>query len=158
MIDRVTARRLVKESNAIEGIIRSPTKAEIDEFLRFVALSLITPVELVRFVQVYQPDAALRNRPGMNVYVGNHRPIMGGPMVEEELKLLLREIEMGKLPPFEAHCEYEHLHPFTDGNGRSGRALWTQLMIKTGREQWLQLPLGFLQVFYYDALSRFHRR
>lgn len=145
------------ESNAIEGILRSPTNAEVDEFLRFTSLDEVTPLELIRFVRVFQPDAMLRSRPGMNVYIGNHRPIMGGPMVEEELRLLLHEIHAGKLAPFEAHCEYEHLHPFTDGNGRSGRALWAQMMVKAGKQEWFHLPLGFLHKFYYDALSRFHR-
>lgn len=156
MLDRKAAWTLVEESNAIEGILRRPTEAEVDEFLRFVALDVVTPIELVRFVHVFQPGAVLRNRPGMNVYIGDHRPIMGGPMVEEELKLLLTEINQGKLEPFEAHCEYEHLHPFTDGNGRSGRALWAQMMVKAGKEGWCQLPLGFLHWFYYGALSRFH--
>jgi len=157
VIERETAQRLVKESLAIEGIDRGLRKAEVDEFLRFVALDEVTPIELVRFVRVFQPDALLRIRPGQNVYIGDHRPVMGGPMVEEELKLLLKEIKERNLEPFDAHCEYEHLHPFTDGNGRSGRALWAQMMVKTGKEAWLHLPLGFLHKFYYDALSRYHR-
>jgi len=46
---------------------------------------------------------------------------------------------------FEVHLDYEHLHPFTDGNGRSARMLWAWQM--------REFPLGFLHTFYYQALS-----
>lgn len=158
MIDSKLAYRLVKQSNAIEGILRRPKKKELAEFQRFISLSVadMHVVELVRFVRVFQPDAVLRNRPGLNVYIGNHRPIMGGPQVVEELVLLIDEVKQGKLDPWRAHMEYEHLHPFTDGNGRSGRALWVWHMINTGKGHLLARPELFLHTFYYDTLSRFH--
>jgi hypothetical protein len=54
--------------------------------------------------------------------------------------------------PYILHVEYEQLHPFTDGNGRSGRAMWLYAMKKCGRlEQGLNL--GFLHAFYYQTLS-----
>lgn len=158
MIDPKLAFRLVKQSNAIEGILRRPRKRELEEFQRFISVSVadMSILELVRFVRVFQPDAVLRNRPGVNVYIGNHRPIMGGPQVEEELRYLLDEIKQGKIDPWRGHMEYEHLHPFTDGNGRSGRALWVWHMINTGKEKLLGRPELFLHTFYYDTLSRFH--
>lgn len=148
---------MVRQSNMIEGILRPPTKAEIEEFLRFIYLETMNIPELCRFVRVYQPDAWLRDRPGSNVYIGDHKPIMGGPMVVEELRLLLDEIVQQKIEPWRAHCEYEHLHPFTDGNGRSGRALWAWHMVQLGREKLFGRPCGFLHTFYYDSLSNFHR-
>lgn len=158
MIDSKLAFRLVQQSNRIEGILRRPYKREVEEFLRFISVprTEMSILELIRFVRVFQPDAVLRNRPGANVYIGNHRPRMGGPMVEEELRLLLDEIKAGKLDPWTAHMQYEHLHPFTDGNGRSGRALWVWHMIQTGKAKLLGRPELFLHSFYYDTLSRFH--
>ena len=37
-------------------------------------------------------------------------------------------------------------HPFTDGNGRSGRALWLWQMNN-------HAPFGFLHTFYYQTLE-----
>lgn len=133
----------VVESNRIEGILRPPTQDELDEHDRFMALAVITVEELQKFVGVYQPDARLRDMPGLNVRVGSHIPPPGGPHIPEALAHLLSN--MGT--PWETHVEYETLHPFTDGNGRSGRAIWAWQMMDVGH------PLGFLHHFYYQSLD-----
>jgi hypothetical protein len=51
--------------------------------------------------------------------------------------------------PLEAHVRYETLHPFTDGNGRTGRALWYWMMVGSSRAD-----LGFLHAFYYQTLKK----
>ena len=56
--------------------------------------------------------------------------------------------EMSETDPWVFHVQYERLHPFTDGNGRSGRALWAWQMMRR-REG---LALGFLHRFYYQTL------
>ena len=50
--------------------------------------------------------------------------------------------------PFAVHVAYENLHPFMNGNGRSGRALWLWHM--GGIEK---VPLGFLRTWYYQSLQ-----
>lgn len=136
----------VRESNKIEGILREPSEAEIKEFIRFMSLDEITVQDLEEFVSVYQPDARLRTSYGDNVYVGNHFPIEGGPEVLIQLTLLLEDTNLiRKYNPFRVHIKYEKLHPFTDGNGRSGRMLWAWQM--------QDISLGFLHMFYYQTLE-----
>lgn len=132
------------ESNRIEGIYRMPTQAELDEFDRFMAQDEITVDDLIQFVSVYQPGAVLREEPGLNVAVGNHVAPPGGPLVMPQLKTIL-EHARGKVSPYKCHVLYETLHPFTDGNGRSGRMLWAWQM--------QDISLGFLHRFYYQALE-----
>lgn len=140
--------RFVTESNRIEGIVRKPTRAELDEHERFMALKVVTVEEMERFVKVYQPDAVLRDRPGLNVRVGGYVPPPGGPEIRERVKALLECCQ--NIGPHWTHLEYETIHPFTDGNGRSGRMLWAWQM--------REYPLGFLHHFYYQTLQATNSR
>lgn len=140
------------ESNAIEGIHRMPTKAELEATAAFTKLPEIKMVDLVRLVGVYQPDAVLRDRRGLNVRVGDHIAPPGGPLIFDALKTLLASVNTNGLHPWEAHLHYEDLHPFTDGNGRSGRALWLWQMMREG-----DLELSFLHAFYYQTLGIYIR-
>ena len=54
-----------------------------------------------------------------------------GYMLDE----LLRNINMREIEPWKAHAEYEFIHPFIDGNGRSGRAVWLWMMVKLHGEE-----------------------
>lgn len=136
--------KFVTESNLIEGIIRDPTFEELDEHNRFVRLIQPTLGDLKQFVNIYEPGVKLRDRDGMDVFVGEHLPIMGGPAVPQILRQLLDELDT--LTPFQAHLRYETLHPFMDCNGRSGRVLWAWQMKNNTTH-------NFLHAFYYQALG-----
>lgn len=148
-MDADQLRFFVTESNHIEGIHRQPTQKELDTTAVFLTLEAPTVSDLQQLVNVYQPDAVLRDRVGLNVRVGNHVAPPGGPDIRPALNIILLNIPANS--PWKTHVAYETLHPFTDGNGRSGRALWAWQMLQRERQD--GLPLGFLHQFYYQTIA-----
>jgi len=137
----------IKESNKIEGIDGDPTESQIAEHERFINVKVITIDEIIKFVNVYEPNAVIRDKSNLNVMVGNHKPPEGGQNIIYSLQNLLDQIN--DLSPFDFHAAYESLHPFTDCNGRSGRALWAWMMFKKEGVR----PNQFLHPFYCQSLE-----
>ncbi len=138
----------IAESNRIEGIIRYPgdpqVAAEFQAHNWFINLQEVTIPNLEEFVSIIQSGNVLRRSPHQNVRVGNHIAPQGGPSIEIRLSVILEDVEING--PYKTHLAYENLHPFTDGNGRSGRVLWLWQMGGV-------VPLGFLHSFYYQTLD-----
>ncbi|MCY3784543.1 MAG: Fic family protein [Chloroflexi bacterium] len=142
----------IRESNRIERITGFTTR-EADEYDRFLKLARIDVADLERFVSVVAPGAVLRRRKGMDVFVQGsaHRPPAGGKTIRPMLYLLMGRANSTRFSPkdaYEVHQDYEALHPFIDGNGRSGRALWLWQMGGIG-----VLRYPFLHEWYYQSLE-----
>lgn len=141
---QVDIMKFVEESNRIEGIFDT-TPAHIQAHNKFLDQP-VTVQSIVELVSVLQPDAKLRNMyhiPG--VRVGSHIAPPSGPEIERDLIGILKMED-----PWAQHVAYENLHPFTDGNGRSGRAIWLHHHIKHPHV----IRRGFLHSFYYQTLER----
>ena len=145
--------RFVRESNRIEGIAKTH-KREIAAHQEFIALREVTVEDLVTLVGVLQPNARLRDSASVpGVRVGDHIAPPSGPAIRADLEMYLWGARNGR-SPFDVHRSYETLHPFTDGNGRSGRTLWLWQRLRSGeRNAAMATRLGFLHSFYYQTLA-----
>ena len=142
----------IRESNAIEGYFHEPTQTEIDAHNYLLSVPELTVADVSNFVQlITRPPAQLRDKFGMDVTVGDHYPMRGGPEVRYYLRERLDEINAKLISPFNAHCKYETLHPYMDGNGRSGRAIWLWQMQRNNEK--MHRHLSFLHTFYYQSLN-----
>jgi hypothetical protein len=139
----------IRESNAIEGILRDPTEAEIAAHEKLLALPKLELGDVIEFQAVIAPGKPIRAAAGMNVRVGNHIAPPGGPLIVDELRRIIDEVNISR-DPWGCHVRLELTHPFLDGNGRTGRAIWAWQMTHLGRDPF---ALPFLHRAYYQALE-----
>jgi hypothetical protein len=150
---RQTIEDFVRESNRIEGITRDPTQDEIDAANRFMILFQVSRHTIGLYQSVIAPDKPLRAEKGFDVRVGNHIAPAGGPQIVKALEAILKRANKGA-EPWLIHTEFERVHPYMDGNGRTGRMLWAWQMRGLGRDPF---ALPFLHRFYYQTLDHIGR-
>lgn len=142
-------RAFLTESNKIEAITRPVTEEEIAAARAFLDLETISVKDVEQMVDVFQPGAKLRDKDKMNVRAGIHNPPPGGPKIRRALHHILSEAYGSLTWAWRTHHAYEKLHPFMDGNGRSGRMIWLWQVSRYG-----EIPsIGFLHAWYYQSLA-----
>lgn len=140
----------IRESNLIEGIIRRPTAQEVAAYQTLLTRAHLTIHDLECFVDAIAPGEVLRDRKGLDVMVGWHLCPSGGPQIRKALDALLAVTNGAESSVYDIHRCYLTLHPFTDGNGRSARALW--LWMTQGCNG--VIDPGFLRNWYYESLQQ----
>ncbi len=136
------AENMRKAYNYIKTMKRLSEKRILE--LHKIAMQDILPIELGKYRSV-------------QVYVGNHIPPS-----PEKVKPLMKDLltwykfANKKLHPFELACilhvKFETIHPFRDGNGRTGRLIMNFIFLK---ETYPLLDIKFkLRSGYYAALAR----
>lgn len=99
----------------------------------------------------------------VGVYAGDQLIHAGTPAkyVPDLMAQLMNWLKESKLHPLVKSCifhyEFEFIHPFADGNGRTGR-LWQSLILQNWKDIFAWLPVETLvhehQEEYYDVLGR----
>ena len=107
-------------------------------------------------------EAGVFRSKNVGVYAGNQLIHAGTPAnyVPELIDQLFTWMKQSKLHPLVKSCifhyEFEFIHPFSDGNGRTGR-LWQSLILQKWKPFFAWLPVETLihekQDEYYAALN-----
>jgi Fic family protein len=178
MTDAIEAEVLPKSSQAddVEDILHY-IRALNYGLSRFKTLPLS-----VRFIRELHEQLMLGARATQNPFPGDFRysqnwiggtnpinarfvppPPYEVPRTLGDLEKFIHEKEDNISPLIKAaliHSQFETIHPFTDGNGRTGRLLVTLFL---WQEQLLDLPLLYLSEFfkknqqtYYERLQGYH--
>jgi Fic family protein len=125
----------LSESNAIEGIHSEEALSDAKTAWYWLTaqknLTMSNICKVQKILTLHQPEI----RPNQRGYLREQQVWVGGregmhwPFIRENLERWLKEANK-KEYPIGDHVAFEKIHPFIDGNGRTGRILmnWQFLM------------------------------
>lgn len=122
----------VRVSNRMAGIIREPTASEISAHRGLLAANALRVENLELFVH-HVAHGALRSEPGARTPSANERMPPPAGDLKADLATIVLAAQKQAASPQRLHRIYTLLSPFTDGNGRCGRALLMWQIIRASR-------------------------
>jgi hypothetical protein len=107
-----------RANNRMAGITREPTAAEISAHRGLLAINALRVENLELFVHHIAPGAGLRSEDS-----GLSSDAEAADL-RADLATIIAAARIKSASPDRLHRVYKMLRPFTDANGRCGRALW----------------------------------
>lgn len=130
-------RKFLVESNGIEGVYDDDSLIQAisawEYLMQQSEMTLEVICKLHKILMVNQnlhphEKGFLRTIP---VYIGNHEAL-DHELIRERIKLLAMNMWLHPENSKVHHIEYEKIHPFVDGNGRTGRMLMNWERLRAG--------------------------
>ena len=163
--------KLFKAFSAKAQIIDAPTKEVLryrealwEGFNQLKKNELLTTNLFIKiFRKIKETDAEIRKTPGTKLADGSGKVIYTPPEGEQLIRKLLHNLEQfihddsGLDPLIKSaiiHYQFEAIHPFTDGNGRTGRII---LILYFVLQKYLSLPILFLSRYIIDNKTQYYR-
>jgi len=146
-------KKFMLESNHIEGEYRlNPNDLDAMEYVINNGVNSLQDIlNLHSLLGRYLNENWVGKLRDCEVRVGNYYP----PSYRELDKLMKEYCDkLPKMSSWEAHNEFEKIHPFQDLNGRVGRLIWLSKAIKEG----YNFGISFLHKYYYQTLSKYEEK
>lgn len=141
---------------AVEYILRRANNFKDMEYQKLrergIKIKFIYKIHELLMENLLAPEHCGKVRKCM-VYIGNHIPPKPNE-IKPLMKKLKDRMNLQSSDPLQCHYEFETIHPFIDGNGRTGRLLlFAQELIWHGRPKTLITYEGRQE--YYEALRSY---
>ena len=163
--------KLFKAFSAKAQIIDAPTKEVLryrealwEGFNQLKKNELLTTNLFIKiFQKIKETNAEIRKTPGTKLADGSGKVIYTPPEGEQFIRKLLHNLEQfihddSDLDPLIKsaiiHYQFEAIHPFTDGNGRTGRII---LILYFVLQKYLSLPILFLSRYIIENKTQYYR-
>ena len=143
------------------------TQALLTGAQRLVSKEILTTNDYIQLQSIIEPvKSGIRKEPGTQLYNPDTKTVYYTPPEgEKKIRDLLANFEVyfnEEAPLHEVfsrmailHYQFEAIHPFRDGNGRTGRMLMPLYLMKQGK---LPVPVLFISHYILEHRSEYYQK